>query len=371
MEALREEVALAERRNQQAADLVGLSDRQKAIETARADALATFAEAQHATERGIFDARQQIADTEREIARLRGLGTDDALSASNALAQTLEEQKKVVEAALLELKVRGATADEVARLAEQLAGIAAIKFDADNSLFPELDSLAALAAQAIDFRAVMQGNQEEVRKLADLVDGPLASAFSAVGDAVFSVFKDGEFNARRFAESIVESVIKSLIQTIIVANLARAATSFLGGFGGGGATAVPSTGSIGVFHSGGVEPNQKRALNTPLRSNERFAILLKNEEVLTRDDPRHRWNFRGPFPKYHQGGVVGSDGGGNNSGGIPKIEIINPPGRQDQQIDRTEQRLDIDGMVLSVFLKDSRKNGPITRGIKQIAGGGR
>ena len=64
----------------------------------------------------------------------------------------------------------------------------------------------------------------------------------------------------------------------------------------------------GAAHDGGIIGKDRLARRTPgapLASNERRVVLEVGEEVLTRDDPRHRRNMMGA-PKYHTGGIIGS-----------------------------------------------------------------
>ena len=152
-------------------------------------------------------------------------------------------------------------------------------------------------------------------------------------------------------------------------------------------------GILGVLHSGGIVgppqrlPSfQRRSFPSSLRRNERFAILEDDEEVLTRRDPRHRWNFgrysraemaawvRG-LPRYHEGGVVGGDTG-SRSGMMSNAQFM--PGGVDVRITNRSQRaeleatdvdVDINGgrFIVDIVVDDLNRRGPIAQGVARIA----
>ena len=65
----------------------------------------------------------------------------------------------------------------------------------------------------------------------------------------------------------------------------------------GALKAAVSAISMPSYHTGGIADKPADSLNTQLRSNEIYAKLLKGEEVLTQNDPRHRNNIAGNSSK--------------------------------------------------------------------------
>ena len=170
--------------------------------------------------------------------------------------------------------------------------------------------------------------------------------------------------------------MRALIRATITANLASVAFSF---FGGAGATLPPG---FDFRHSGGViGGGARRTERRALRYGERFAVLEDGEEVLTRRDPRHRWNIGNEswpsvqawvasLGRYHEGGIVGRRGGaaGAAAGGgqAPPIEfrVINETGVRARPVD-DGMRFDGTKWVQSVILRDARDNGPITQAMRR------
>lgn len=82
------------------------------------------------------------------------------------------------------------------------------------------------------------------------------------------------------------------------------------------------------MHAGGIAGDEERA------------ILRKGEEVLTRSDPRHRYNM-GAQPM--------------------RVEIVNSGAPKEVQ--SATPRIDVDGTVVRVVLADMARNGPIAQGL--------
>ena len=195
------------------------------------------------------------------------------------------------------------------------------------------------------------------------------SGVNAIENAIVTLVTTGEGNFRDFANSILQDLARILTRAIITANILRA----LGIGAGGGLTG----GGLLSFlapqaHDGGVAGHLPDRHTGPLRSRETVAVLEKGEEVITRGDPRHRWNFGtqtdasmrswvNSLPRFHDGGVVGGGRGGSGAGESNfKLEIINQTA-QPIEAQAGDQRIDLDGMVQSVIIRDARRNGPITR----------
>ena len=127
------------------------------------------------------------------------------------------------------------------------------------------------------------------------------------------------------------------------------------------------------LHEGGVAGATARRHQGPLRSNESLAVLERGEEVLTRGDPRHRYNFgslselMSRLPRYHDGGIVGGGRGGRGARMDFKLEIINQT-QAPLEIASTTQRFDGQREVVSVILEDLNRSGPIAKAMRQKVG---
>lgn len=157
----------------------------------------------------------------------------------------------------------------------------------------------------------------------------------------------GELSFKRLADSIIRDLLRIAIQMNITQPLFNAImpgtfpapTNHAGGIAG---TGSPKRVSPWVFanapryHSGGI---------AGLASNEVPAILQRGEEVLTRDDPRHIANQRS---------------------GPVKVVIENKG--QPIEAESAEARIDPDGLVISVFTRDLREGGPMSRSLQGTFG---
>ncbi len=74
------------------------------------------------------------------------------------------------------------------------------------------------------------------------------------------------------------------------------------------------------------------------------AILRREEEVLTRNDPRHRYN----------GGGMGN----------VRVEIVNQGAPQ--EVVSAQPSLDIDGMVVRIVTRDLQQGGPIRGSVESL-----
>lgn len=174
---------------------------------------------------------------------------------------------------------------------------------------------------------------------------------SAFADFLFDPFKNGvEGMVQDFADAIRRMAAELAAQDFLryIASTSFGQSMGLGKLMAGQYHAGGIAGASGVrrevsplaflgaprFHSGGEVP----------------AILKAGEEVLTRQDPRHR----------------------ANGGGMPanvSVEVVNKGTPQTVEGDPT-LRQNADGMVVSVVLKDQETNGPITRGFRSMMGKG-
>lgn len=180
--------------------------------------------------------------------------------------------------------------------------------------------LRTASIEARNFSAAGQQARFDWGQVADMIGNHLLNAFDEFAQAVANGEDVGEAALRafqKFAAQVLIDLGKMILQQMIF----NALRGIMGGLGLG--TPVPS--GVGLFHSGKkpgqamsnrsrmVDPNIfataprfHNGLAAPgLNSNEMAAILEKNEEVLTKDDPRHFSNL----------------GKGGGSTGSPKQEI--------------------------------------------------
>lgn len=183
---------------------------------------------------------------------------------------------------------------------------------------------------------------------------------------------DGEFDLKRLGnafKNLAADILAAQVQKQWMDPLMKAGTGWLEGvLGGGGGSGVPgwSTPGIGDFlsgatiaHNGGViggsslggryvHPayfeNAPRMHRGGIAGDEVLTILQREEEVLTRNDPRHRYN-----------------GGGT---GNVRVEIINQG--QPQEVASAKPTFDAQGMVVQIVLRDLNTGGPIRGAVEAL-----
>ena len=183
--------------------------------------------------------------------------------------------------------------------------------------------LRTASIEAQNFSAAGQQAKFDWGQVADMIGNHLLNAFDEFAQAVANGEDVGEAALRafqKFAAQVLIDLGKMILQQMIF----NALRGIMGGLGLG--TGAPA--GVGLFHSGKkpgqamsnrsrrIDPNVfataprfHSGLAAPgLNSNEMAAILEKNEEVLTKDDPRHFSN-------------LGKGGGGGQT--KQEIRIIN------------------------------------------------
>lgn len=263
---------------------------------------------------GLQISQQQIALIEREVGLLfdaenKRKGFEDSEEALNVI---LEGRKLILEKIeLLRNNGDNSSMEQADQLTQQLKGVEDQAVSAaekarvfalalgDANAVANLDNIilglrnveeaAAITAVQVN-QALGQGGAQAIDNFAQAVVGGVG-VFQALGDA-----------ARQFFSDFLRQIAQAIAQQAILNALGATPQ---GGGGGGGVIA----GLIGgLFHSGGVvgdgaPASRAVALNTfnnakryhagglaGLKPDEVPAILQKNEEVLTRTDPRHRNN---------------------------------------------------------------------------------
>ena len=226
--------------------------------------------------------------------------------------------------------------------------------------------LARRAMEAAKAQAEFVRNTITVQDIAELA----TSGVNHLENAFVEFSQTGQASIKDLANAVLADLTRIVVRAQITANILRAL-----GIGQGGA--LTGDGLLGFLapstaHEGGVVGNLQRYARKVLRPNERVVVTELGEEVITRGDPRHRYNLdksmlaalRG-LPRHHEGGVVGADGrvrGGTDTGQAMsvQVELINRSASPIQAT-RAESRFDIRGMVISVVLDDIRRNGPIAQ----------
>lgn len=205
-------------------------------------------------------------------------------------------------------------------------------------------------------RAVFNANEEfdELAVTGSDTMKELIAATRGWGDQFTNTLADmvqtGKLDFKSLADSIISDLLRIAIQQTITAPLFGAILPGLGiGIGSahtggiiGSGTAAIKTVNPAVFlgarkyHTGGI---------AGLKPNEVPTILERGEEVLTRNDPRHKLN---------QGAT-----------GKVSVEIIK--NGTPAEVTDSQASVDVDGMVVKVFLDDFNRGGPIRRAIKGSA----
>ena len=328
------------------------------------------AEALASAQRGLADAARVRAESEARLAeaiRIRNRTEEfsEARGQADRQVETLEREVRANERLIDQYNARIAAQQELNRQ----------PLDADAA---RRAAEATVAADEAERRANRTNPLREltldVTRLTEQLENVAAGGLRRFEDTLVGVFETGKFALNDLVNAIGTDLLQALIRTTITANLARAALAFFPGLGGGGPLGIPT------FHSGGVAGSRRAPLSSPtgLRGGEVFAVLEAGEEILTRRDPRHRWNLRGSswseirdwvnsLPRYHQGGVVGGAGAlsnDNGAGGIRNIrfEIINQTGQATELVDNG-MRIDLDSLVVSAIQRNLNRNGTLARSL--------
>lgn len=334
-----------------------------------------FSAADVAGERAITAVRlkitQELLKYERELAD----ALDDQLRLETLLAAQQAQFDSVEgssEAAVEILKAIEATRERI-RLNDELIDRLNERDQAAQRI---TGREAEIRQQAID--AAKQSQLEQLR----VIDGleTWISTLSNVEDAFVNLARTGKLNFSDLVDSIIADLARMLVRANITANLAgvlQQVFPFL--FGNtGNAGASPSTVTTnpflypygGNFHGGGVVQGRGR---------ESLALLERGEEVLTRGDPRHRYNIGGysradlqawvsGLPKFHGGGVFGGDSGARSGRGGFTIELVNNSQRQLEAVPG-DNRIEGQRFIEQVILRDVGRNGDITRNLAVAVAG--
>lgn len=234
-------------------------------------------------------------------------------------------------------------ATSVQTLAEQLLAFVQIAREAGAMSTEDLDKIKASA------EAVVFGVQNAKKETSDLNKTFQESilqngvqGFDAIAQSLAKVALGQQSMAEGFrgimqaAAQFFASLLKDLAMAIIKTQILKALQASTM-FGGGGAAAGAGTAVASGLHTGGLAgwpSNFSRAVSPAvfsmapryhsgglagLKPDEVPAILQKNEEVLTRDDPRHRLN-----------------GGGQDAGGGMRVVLVDDRSRVPEAMNSAE-----------------------------------
>jgi lambda family phage tail tape measure protein len=210
-----------------------------------------------------------------------------------------------------------------------------------------------------DNRDFASGAELAIRRYVDSASNSAAqmdtfftNSFRSMEDAVVNWAKTGKASATELFDTIISGIIRIAAQKAVlgpmeslvgglIGGIAKSIGAAIGGGGegssGGGSVPVPDTGNYAVVHVGGIAghgtgitrqidpavfagaPRFHTGKDPRLMPGEVPAILKDDEEVLTRQDPRHRWN----------GNAANSNGGGN---GRTVVNVTAPPGTTQDQV---------------------------------------
>ena len=319
---------------------VGLSDIERAAREASLDILNQY--------------EDDIVSAEREITRaeIEHLAALELLNAEKAKGYAADADR---------LEFLSRSAAETAAAAD-LARVYADVLRYQGDIAEEVAERVGNAS-----RVIAEAQQQQIDAFS-LATELATSGVQSLEDAIASAASGGGANVRDLAASILEDLARILARAYIVANAIRAIGAFGGGVGGAG-VGVDAFGNSPTFHSGGIAGTRSALHRGALKPKETVAVLERGEEILTRNDPRHRFNMRpdlrsyfASLPRFHEGGVVGGSGGHRAGGMQVAIEIINPEGPP-KEVARTTQRLDHERVIVGVVLKNINQNGDIPRAL--------
>ena len=328
----------------------------------------------HEEDRAAFKAKFKIAN---DYADARVRAADRVARAAREEADATRLQEMLTES----LNETSSDADrsrvKAARRRSDEAKVAVQEAIAAEEAFDNLSEAIGVNARQLAhiFRVIaglQKDNVDRIRVATQLAE----SGVNAIEDAIVDLATGGERGFKDFANAIIADMTRILTRATITANLLRAL-----GIGPGGAlTGKGLLGSFGLGkkgHSGGIVGQLTERHEGVLRPQETVAVLEKGEEILTRTDPRHRYNlgarsftdlraYISELPRFHEGGVI-DRGRGVLRNGDTMIRIeLNNQSTIPLETAQTTQRFDGERYIVNVVLKDIRQRGSIQRALTQV-----
>ena len=357
---IRQSTIQSQRQADQQLSLTQVDSRSAAGLRARYEVENQFLEAQAQIRTRLIGITNQETAAKQRLLQLRDeFKTEDFDTARKLqIAEEIVSTEKLINSLERQGIEASRAADEIASLSSEIDLLAQVQ-----SHFAELNFEGPLTQLAL-----------EANKFGDALENVTVNSLKSFETELLSIFKDGKFDVAALAEVIAIDLISALVRATITANLARVALSFLPGLAGGlsGSPLFPTA------HEGGVSGHTNfplRSYRSGLKSDEIFAVLRSGEEVIKRNDPRHRWNFNrnnvdimrrwvSNLPRYHEGGVAGNSMYGGGGGGGLVINLVNESSSQLEAVDNG-QRFDGEQYVRSVILRDARRNGTMTQSLRR------
>ena len=323
---------------------------QRSTERARLEILNRFANERRASVLALNDALREQMITERQLAlasaELRmASGDEQDVAALRGRVQALQGQAVANES--LVVTTRAYTEElakqqpDVERLAELYGQLTA----------EQLEAARQTAVSEDLFRAATELAESGVR---------------ALEDALVQLSREGRISFGKLAQSIIEDLVRILVRATITTRALRALGvgpeggltqgGFLGNLLGGGAPASEG-------HSGGLIGQLPRRTRGALSADERVVVVRMGEELLTRGDPRHRYNL-GALRRFHEGGVVGGQAGSAGSGAMNvSVRLVNE-GRTELELEEPASvSISGDDIVVSAIIRDATRRGPGTQAL--------
>lgn len=311
-----------------------LSERQTTTDKARLDSLKAQTEELR---------KQELIDNERKAALATA---NTALATRRDLISTYTKLEQAGEISITEREERIKEAYDATRESINGAADALQKYlDQYKDTLPEVQ-VAKLKAQIMDLRSETKYVDPFFKGMRDTFSQSFTSgidtAFNTIGEAIGGAiaktkeWKDVFTSVKQAGAQLFAQLLRDIASYIIKAQAAKIASSLFSGPGGGagggflsflglgsqtaatgaGGASIPLSATGGLFHEGGVVGRGTRATRTMpeswwagapryhdgtvvgLAPGEQRAILMKNEEVLSADNPRNILNGGGQRPVY-------------------------------------------------------------------------
>ena len=323
---------------------------QRATERARLEILNRFADERRASVLALNDALREQSRTERQLAQAEdelrtAAGGEQDVAALRGRVQALQGQAAATDSLVV---ITRAYAEELAK--QQ----------------PDVERLAELYGQltAAQLEAARQTavSEDLFRAATELAE----SGVRALEDALVQLSREGRISFGELAQSIIEDLVRILVRATITTRALRALGvgpeggltpgGFLGNRLGGGA-------STSEGHSGGLIGQLPRRTRGALSADERVVVVRTGEELLTRGDPRHRYNL-GAMRRFHEGGVVGGQAGSAGAGAMNvSVRLVNES-RTDLELEEPASvAISGDDIVVSAIIRDATRRGPGTQAL--------
>lgn len=275
-----------------------------ARETERANRVAAYAEDLRAQAAATGSATI-IAAAERQIA------TYDRLSKAAMQA----EIRRDANALNRQYDPSVAYDQEMAKLAElQAAGLLTRQTIEDYTKQAEMRRLEASRSATDGMIAGLRRYADEATNAGQAAAQGMSAGLRTIEDTLVQVATTGKFSFSNMVNSMIADLVRLAVRQGITGPIASALGGInwggLFGFGGGSSVPTIGTGTGMTYHRGGLvgrEGTPRSGIsadvwdNAPryhggglvggLRAGERAIIAQDDEEVLTTDNPRHRWNI--------------------------------------------------------------------------------